>query len=118
MPNTHGKKGAPKPKKVDRKAREKAELAKKITEMEAFHVRDWCLGVLRESNNFSNVRAGFSAPDYEKPSSTFRMTFEVPMPTDHAEHIMDWLCQDDSDRKFDDHSDRQEERRLRRASKN
>ncbi|WP_322418921.1 hypothetical protein [Mesorhizobium huakuii] len=84
--------------------------------MEAVQVRDWCLQVLRDANRFTNVKARFSAPDYEKPVSTFRMTLEVPMRADHAEHIIDWLCQDSSDRRFDDHSDRQDERRLRKTA--
>ncbi|MBM2711071.1 hypothetical protein JQK88_07375 [Mesorhizobium caraganae] len=94
-----------------------ADFAKKFVEQKAIDVRDWCLKVLRDGHRFTDVRPSFSAPNPEEPSTVFRMTFEVLMPTAHAEHIMDSLADDDFHHRYDEHLERVEEQRRRRASK-
>ncbi|RWM94034.1 MAG: hypothetical protein EOR86_17755 [Mesorhizobium sp.] len=94
-----------------------AEFAQKMAEEEAIQVRDWCLQVLREAEGFEHVSSSFSAPNPEEPSTAFRMTFEVPMPTAHSEHIMEWLTEAHYDRRLDEHLERVEQQRSRRASK-
>ncbi|MDX8540105.1 hypothetical protein RFM23_21020 [Mesorhizobium abyssinicae] len=73
-----------------------------MAEQEAIQVRDWCLQVLRDAYGFG-VSATFSGPNFDQPSTAFRMTIETSMPTAHAEHIMDWLTEDYYDRLSDQH---------------
>ncbi|RWB91172.1 MAG: hypothetical protein EOQ52_07030 [Mesorhizobium sp.] len=94
-----------------------AEFAKKVADEEAIRVRDWCLQALRDAEGFEHMTSSFSGPVLDQPSTVFTMTFEVRMPTAHAEDIMDWLIDDHYDRRLDEHLERVEQQRRRRASK-